>query len=284
MKSPTLLLWRKGDDGVKNNILKNIFIGIIGSIITFFLIFSGVLRSADKAAEDVLYHHPSSTDTQIKIIKIDDRTMNQLGDYSTWNRDVYADLLKTLCVSDNCSPAVIGMDVLFSGEKDFESDQRFVEACKEYGNVVLACAYAFKNEVSSGPDGNLVVNTMSVDERIEPFPALKEVTSQGFVNAIMDKDDSLVRSAFLYFDEESGERNKSFNAVIYEKYMESLGMKADYPTDKSVMAFKYSGNPSEYENVSLIDVLDGKIPPEAFDGCIVLIGAYLFVTQFACIY
>jgi adenylate cyclase len=40
------------------------------------------------------------------------------------------------------------------------------------------------------------------------------------------------------------------------------------------MAFRYSGNPEEYENISLIDVLDGKIPPEAFDGCIVLVGAY----------
>jgi len=40
------------------------------------------------------------------------------------------------------------------------------------------------------------------------------------------------------------------------------------------MTFKYSGEPEDYENVSLCDVLDGNVPAEAFDDCIVLVGAY----------
>ena len=259
---------------MKQKTVKNILIGIIWSLLSFLIIFFSVLGSADKAVDDVLYHHAGTPDSRIKIIKIDDRTMNQLGDYSKWDRDIYARLLETICVSEECRPAVVGFDVLFSARKDDESDQRFADACGKYNNVVVGRAYVFKNEVTSDPDGNLVLNGMAVDEIIEPYPELKEVTSQGFVNAIMDEDDSKVRSAFIYFDEDNGARKKSFNATIYEKYMESLNTEASYPTDKSVMSFRYSGNPSEYENVSLIDVLDGLIPPEAFNNSIVLVGVY----------
>ena len=40
------------------------------------------------------------------------------------------------------------------------------------------------------------------------------------------------------------------------------------------MNFRYSGKPGDYENVSLIDVLNGNVPATAFDDCIVLVGAY----------
>ena len=54
------------------------------------------------------------------------------------------------------------------------ADQRFVEVCDEYGNVVVGFAYVFKNEVTSDVDGNLVINGMAVEEKIEPYAALKE--------------------------------------------------------------------------------------------------------------
>ena len=254
--------------------IKRILICMTGSLIAFLITFTGVFKTMDKSAEDILYHHAGTTDAKIKIIKIDDRTMNELGDFSTWSRDIYADLIETLCVSEDCKPAVIGFDVLFSSEKDEEADQRFVEVCDEYGNVVVGFAYVFKNEVTSDADGNLVINGMAVEEKIEPYAALKEVTSQGFVNALMDEDDSIIRSTFLYYDEEDETRKMSFSASVYEEYMESMGMEVKYPTDAGAMAFRYSGNPAEYENISLIDVLEGNVPPEAFDDCVVLVGAY----------
>ena len=254
--------------------IKRILICMIGSLMAFFITFTGVFKTTDKSAEDMLYHHAGTTDANIKIIKIDDRTMNKLGDFSTWSRDVYADLIEKICVSEDCRPAVVGFDVLFSSEKDEVADQRFVNVCDEYGNVVIGFAYVFKNEVTSDEEGNLVINGMAVEEKIEPYAALKKVTSQGFVNARMDEDDSIIRNTFLYFDEEDGTRKKSFSASVYEKYMESMGKEVTYPTDEGTMAFRYSGNPSEYENISLIDVLDGNVPPEAFDDSVVLVGAY----------
>ncbi len=247
---------------------------LICGALAFCGVYTGALGMADKTAEDVLYHHAGTPDGRIKIIKIDDRTMNRMGDFSAWQRDVYAQLVETLCVSEEVRPAVIGFDVLFSSEKDAESDARFAEVCSEYGNVVTGFSYVFGKRISTDEQGSLYENSMTVEEKVLPYPALMEGTEQGFVNALMDEDDSIIRSSFLFFEEEDGTRTGSFSSAVYEKYMESRGEQAVYPTEKNSMAFRYSGEPGDYENLSLIDVLDGTVPPEAFDDCIVLVGAY----------
>lgn len=254
--------------------MKRAITSILCGILAFLAVFLGVFGTVDKTTEDYLYHHAGKVDAKIKIIKIDDKTMNKMGDFSTWNRDVYAQLVEKICVSDEVRPAVIGFDVLFSSEKNTEADTRFAEACKKYGNVVTGFSYVFTKEVTSDKDGSLIVDGMAVSEKVIPYTALREATEQGFVNALMDADDSIIRSTFLYYDEKDGTRTQSFSSAIYAKYMDAIGQEIIYPTDKSSMNFRYSGNPREYENVSLIDVLDGTIPAEAFDGCIVLVGAY----------
>lgn len=135
----------------------------------------------DKTAEDVLYHRAGTMEGKIKIIKIDDKSMNKMGDFSTWNRDVWADL----------------------------------------------------------------VNYLAVVDRVEPCKELKAVTEQGFVNAISNADDRLVRHSFVYFDDVDGSRMRSFSSAIYDKYMETIGEEAVYPTEDSIMTFRYSGQPGE---------------------------------------
>ncbi len=254
--------------------LKTVIICLVCGIIAFMTTYMGFLGSVDQRVEDILYHHAQNVNGNIKIIKIDDKTMNQMGDFSTWDRDVYADLVETLCVSDDVRPAVIGFDVLFSSNKDVEADARFAEVCAKHGNVVTGFSYVFASELVTDEDGNLALNNMSVQEKVVPYEALREVTEQGFVNALMDAKDSTIRNAFVYFDEEDGIRTLSFNAAVYEKYMENVGKVPTYPTDENGMMFRYSGEPGDYESVSLVDVLNGTVPAEAFDGCIVLIGAY----------
>ncbi|MBQ7954151.1 MAG: adenylate/guanylate cyclase domain-containing protein [Lachnospiraceae bacterium] len=255
-------------------ILKRGVTCIVCAALAFIVIYTGAFGTVDKTAEDMLFHHAGSTDAKIKIIKIDDRTMNQMGEFSTWNRDVYADLVEKLCVSQEIRPAVIGFDILFTNDKDAKSDERFAKVCEQNGNVVMGFSYVFTKEVTSDENGNLVVNGMAVQEKVLPYAALGKVTEQGFVNALMDEDDGIIRSSLLYFDEQDGTRTKSFSSAIYDKYMEDMGKEAVYPTEKSGMTFRYSGNPEEYENISLVDVLNGTVPAEAFDGCIVLVGAY----------
>ncbi|MBP1544099.1 MAG: adenylate/guanylate cyclase domain-containing protein [Oscillospiraceae bacterium] len=237
------------------------------------LAFFDVLSVYDKYVEDILYHHAGSVSNKIRIIKIDEKTMNELGDFSEWDRSVYAELVDTLTVSDEIKPAVIGFDVLFSDTDTDAADKTFAESCEKHGAVVCAFSYVFSKELVTDENGELIEDTLHVQAKVEPYPELKAATSQGFANALMDKDDGVIRASFLHFDE-NGIRRPSLSAAVYEKYCEVTGAEPIYPTDNSMFAFRFSGGVSDYENVSMCDVLDGTIPPQAFDGCIVLVGAY----------
>lgn len=234
----------------------------------FVFVFSDILSYANKYVEDICYHNAGSADSNIRIIRIDDKSMNALGDFSDWDRGVYADLVETLCGDENYRPAVIGFDVLFTGDGDDEQSQRFAQACEKAGNVVCAFSYVFTKELVTDSSGQLMVDHLSVQDKIEPYPALEQAVDVGFANALMDNDDGVIRSSFLWYDE-NGERVPSFSAAIYEKLCGSAPQQ-----DKGIFPFRYSAGVSEYENVSLIDVLDGTIPPQVFSGCTVLVGAY----------
>ena len=123
--------------------VRRILFGIVCCLLAFFAAYFNVFGTLDKAAEDIFYHRPEKTDSKIKIIKIDEYTMNQMGDFSTWSRDVYADLIDVLCVSEDVRPAVIGFDILFSSDKSVAGDRRFAEACAEFKNVITGFSYNF---------------------------------------------------------------------------------------------------------------------------------------------
>ena len=257
---------------MNNKNIKYVVTALI-ALIAFLCGHFSIFGVADKSFEDILYHTPDNIDNKIKIIKIDDKTMNALGDFSDLDRSVYADLMEIICVLEDVRPAVIGFDILFTADNGDEADKKFAELCAENGNVVTGFNYVFKKELYSDNKGNLIEIAMAIDEKVMPYPALAEATEQGFVSTLMDERDGVIRSTFVYLDE-NGTRNKSFVSAIYEKYMAFLGKEAAYPTDAGAFPFRYSSGVSEYENISLIDVIDGTIPPQAFDDCVVLVGAY----------
>lgn len=259
--------------------MKRVLSTLAAAAVAFCIVYFDLFGAADKLVEDILYHHPSGTDERIKIIKIDERSISEIGDYEEWDRSVYARLVDTLCVSENVKPAVIGFDVIFGSDYGTDADKAFVDACAAYGNVVCAFNYVFGKELVSDEFGNLSVDNLSVTEVIYPYPALYDVTRHGFANALMDNDDGLIRSSFLYYppNPAPGEQiGFSFNTEVYNAYCGAADITPSYPADldKATFSFRYSGRPGDYENVSLSDVLNGTVPAEAFDGCIVLVGAY----------
>ena len=173
-------------------IITTIICGIVAFIITFFNVFGNI----DKLTEDVLYHNADAVDSRIRIIKIDDKTMNKLGEYADWDRSIYGQLVEKLNVSEDIRPAVIGFDVLFSSEKDKEQDEYFAKTCAKYDNVVCGFSYVFVKDLDTDKNGNKVDNPMTVKDKVVPYPSLAAVTSQGFVNALMDDDDNYIRSLF----------------------------------------------------------------------------------------
>ena len=125
----------------------------------------GVLDRADLAASDAWYQARESADGDIVLVGIDQRALEEIGPYSQWSREVFARALDWLNQSEDCRPAVIGLDVLFAGQSDPDADARLARAAGRYGNVVTACAAEFGSALVGRGDGDYDLDTFSVVAR-----------------------------------------------------------------------------------------------------------------------
>ena len=111
-------------------------------------------KEIEMLAEDALYQKPEAIPNQIKIIAIDEETLAKLGPYSDWDRIYFADLLDRLCTDPSSKPRVIGMDVIFTGTGNPESDRRLVAAVENAGNVVMASKLEMNSRVCFSDEEN----------------------------------------------------------------------------------------------------------------------------------
>ena len=221
----------------------------------------------EKMAQDAMYRRPDVIPDEIKIIAIDEDSLDRMGPYSNWNRGYFADLVELLNGNPENAPKIIGLDIMFSGTDGSPEDARLAEVCSRSDNIVLATSVAFDSYLYE-EDGKFY-NVQYVAGESEPYDALAEVTDHGFTNAILD-DDGVVREAYTkYVSTYEGETEVyySFSYLIASK----VGEVKDYPSHVEVA---YTGRPGEFEIVSMSAVLDGTIKPEHFKDSIVLIGAY----------
>lgn len=242
--------------------------------LTFFLCYSQCLYSFDKMITDQIYQAPSVTNSAIKIIAIDERTIQTYGDISTWSREIPAQLVEKLNADPENAPAVIGFDVMYVTEKEAEGDERFARACAAAGNVVTAVNIVMEDKLSLQDDGSLSVDNMHVKLVEYPYASLKEVADYGFANTTQDRDGYI---RFGLWHMETGEEEiLSLSARVYQRYCEKLGMTVQQPklVSGNAFGFTFSGKSGGYEVISLCDVLDGKIDSRVFRGSIVLVGAY----------
>ena len=243
-------------------------------VISIFVCMSECLYSVDKIFSDPLYYMESTSDTNIKIIAIDEKTLEALGPMNTWNRNVSAELVEMLTEDEETKPAVIAMDIMYMGNVEAESDKRFAEACKKAGNVIVASNVVWKDRVTVDSEGNYIVNHSSVEKIELPYEDLRNVSKHGFANAFQDRD-GYIRFDKYYVDN-NGVMEKSFTSEIYEEYCRLEGIEVHMPKTfgENLFYFTYSGKTSSYEVVSLIDVLEGVIDTRTFDDCVVMLGAY----------
>lgn len=129
---------------------KSVFIlkTAVVAVLSFILCYSQVLYSFDKIAADKIYQTPSATDNRIKIITIDERTIQEYGNVSEWSREIPAQLVEILNADEENAPAVIGFDIMYVSNGDEAGDIRFTEACKQAGNVITAVNVVTKDKLT----------------------------------------------------------------------------------------------------------------------------------------
>ena len=106
--------------------VKQYDIGIaVVMLLTFLCCMFQPMYAADRALTDQMWQQPEGTNAKIKIIKIDEKTLSELGQYNTWTREIPARLVEILSQDPENAPAVISFDILYINEMDKEGDERF---------------------------------------------------------------------------------------------------------------------------------------------------------------
>jgi len=243
---------------------------LIVGILVFLLTLTNLFSALDYIARDRLYQVPRGIKSDIKIIGIDARTLDEYGPIQTWSRNVYADLIKTLNVDENSRPYVIAFDILFAGNVD-EGDQALVEAADEYGNVVVVSHLQYSKKWETDRDGIIYYPVEGV---VLPYEELLDVTTTGYSNVSQDSDGTVRR--IIPSETYDGVTYNTFAKAVYDKYCENLGITPnEIPTDKTGRTMiNYSGKPGDYEYISLVDVLEGRLDPRIFSDSVVFVGAY----------
>lgn len=240
----------------------SIILGILSGIISLF----GFPERIENMTEDMLYQKADIVPNNIKIIAIDEETLADLGPYSDWNRSYFAELVEVLNADPEKAPAVIGIDVVFSGTNESDDDFNLVNTATKYDNIVLASTITIDDYLYQNDNGEYAIGSC-VSAEGKPFDKLAVVSEYGFTNAIYDSD-GYVRKAYTYFN--SQKDNVTYNSFAYA-ISQKLGVTTDFP---SVIEIAYTGNAGDFESISMSDVLNGTVPASHFADSVVLIGAY----------
>lgn len=228
---------------------------------------NGFLQSIENMIQDKLYQRAGTIPNNIKIIAIDEETLLQLGPYSDWDRSYFANLIDILNENEETAPTIIGMDIIFSGTNGTKEDALLVDVVKRYDNLVFASSIIVDSYLYK--DNGKYYTSQFISGEGRPYDELETVVDYGFTNAIFDED-GLVRKAYTRINSEYNGEKKIYYSFAYS-IVSKMGVEVDYPQQVEVA---YTGKPGEFEIISMVDVMEGEIPTDYFEDCIVLVGAY----------
>ena len=123
-------------------ILIAVCIGCAAGLSSYLQLFS----EADTAVTNWIYDHTFflKADNRITVIAIDEKTTSEYGNYSDWDRTLFADAVSVL--SKN-KAAAIGLDLTLPasfGDRT-DGDTALADACKDAGNVVAAAGVTYES-------------------------------------------------------------------------------------------------------------------------------------------
>ncbi len=241
------------------------------SALCFGVVFFNLLAGLDFFAKDLLYDNRRPTGSDIKIIAIDEKAIEALGPFGTWDRGVYADLVQMLNRDPAAKPAVIAFDVLFTGRMGGPGDEAFAKAVLDGGNVVSASHLIIREQAFSA-DGQWSVQETAGGLELPYYLSASDDTV-GYSNAVLQPD-GMVRAALIRYRYQGAE----LRSLAYQSYLAYCAATGQTPleprTRQDAFLIDYAGDSGDFEAVSLTDVLSGAIDPAVFRGCAVLIGAY----------
>ncbi|MCL2663209.1 MAG: CHASE2 domain-containing protein [Oscillospiraceae bacterium] len=232
-------------------------------LLTLFL--TKALGQFEYVAQDRLYRDFGIIHPDIFVFGIDEETLIEFGPLQFWSRQIMADAIDILNSEPGWEPAVIAVDMIYSGESnDPAADEALVMAAAELGNVVFGAAISL--------DYRGDVRTFE-----KPFPELEYVSSYGILNTIIDPDGVVRRTELspVFF----GNHEPTFAEAIYKAF---TGEDVEIPPGMSnPMRLVFTGRPGDYFGAvgfgtSFRDIFADDFDPAFFADSIVLIGPYAY--------
>ncbi|MCH7828528.1 CHASE2 domain-containing protein [Patescibacteria group bacterium] len=224
----------------KNRLLIWLTVSILFSLVALLDPFPA-LRNA---GSDLLFT-PQSPSGKVIILKVDDKSLNQLGQWP-WARENFARLIRSLETA-----SVIGIDL------NFKESSRFGESDD------AALQNAFKN---SAVPVVLPVDIQTDDGATMPLSRFIPYTHQGFSNIIVDSDGVARRI------ETKSQDFPSFAHIISTIYQRGASYGEILFSNQDFTRIHYRGRNNTYPSFSIIEVLDGKVPSLLIKDKIVLVG------------
>ncbi len=241
--------------------------------------------------------NPNPTEGITAIVAIDDRSLGAFGRTPVeWSRSVHTDLITFLT---DAGARVIAFDVLFADPT--EADAELADAMLTARNVIQPVAGGWwEGSKQTTPRGQFI----QFDYYAYPAPALRDAAQViGHVNVVPDEDGKVREVPLVVRD-----GDQLIPALALAAYLQYLRFPVElleieqhhvkfanrdlYTDDIGQMMISFFGEPtnvsqpgvggsgeltgvrrqSTYPVYSYVDVLEGLVPPEAFEGKIVLVG------------
>jgi adenylate cyclase len=107
---------------VKKISYRKVLFILIMSFLYTVTAYLGLFNRIDKWIQDDILLHPQVLTGDVVVIGIDDNSLERLGPYNTWDRNVMASALWKLSEDPSSVPAVVAIDTLYSGTTDPAAD------------------------------------------------------------------------------------------------------------------------------------------------------------------
>ncbi len=278
----------------KNKILIAVIVSIISAVVIGGFAYSNAFKSWQINFADGLYkgENPSN---QIVIVDVDQKTLDGLGEYTTWNRDDFAQVLNNI---NKYNPKAVAFDFFFRAAKDAKSDDDFKNALSQTKNPIIMFP---GNPQTYDEKKGYYVNPQDQKATILPLSLFSDLQNISLCLGNVLKDADAVNRRMMPIIDDLGlnryDENLAFavarkvlggeqlpkepaaNANEYDINLQDNG-KVKIPLEDGQMLINFFSTPGQktFSHVSFVDVYNenydaNQINPEAlFKDKIVLIG------------
>ncbi|HHV65194.1 MAG TPA: CHASE2 domain-containing protein [Peptococcaceae bacterium] len=257
--------------------MKKLLAAVILCWVMVFLVHFDSFYFIENALADKLTVKVRPVDPRLKILAIDDDSLEKIGRFP-WPRDKMAELIDKVAAA---GATAVWPDMLFTEpSSDPKEDQALAEVVKKYDNVYLPVYFDFQA---------LQKPTRQMEQEYLKLPVINIPPERiGHINILPDNDNIVrkmllgipnlkeeivplidVRLANLLLPEDS--------KITWDKYYNwQRGQEKIAIDEKLQVSFVYatSSDESKFEVIPAWRVMEGEIDPAYFKGSLVLIGPY----------